>query len=52
MGVIKAFERMKDDGTYNGNLVLAGMPGSGHEMVDEYVKNSEVEKKYCYDWIL
>lgn len=44
MGVIKAFERMKDDGTYNGNLVLAGMPGSGHEMVDEYVKNSKWKK--------
>lgn len=40
MGVIKAFEKMKDEGTYTGSLVLAGMPGSGYEIVDEYVKKS------------
>lgn len=44
IGVIKAFERLKDEGYYDGSLVLAGMPGSGHEIVDEYVKNSKWNK--------
>lgn len=44
MGVIKAFERLKDEGYFDGSLVLAGMPGSGHEIVDEYVKNSKWNK--------
>lgn len=41
MGVIKAFEKLKKSGKYNGSLILAGMPGSNHEAVDEYVKRSQ-----------
>ena len=40
MGVVKAFEKLKDAEAYRGSLILAGMPGSNHEAVDEYVANS------------
>ena len=41
MGVIKAFEQMKERKLYDGSLILAGMPGSGFDVVDNYVKNSK-----------
>lgn len=40
MSVIKAFEVLKNNNKYNGNLVLAGMPGVGFEIVKEYVEQS------------
>lgn len=39
--VIKAFEKLKSDGRYGGNLVLAGMPGEGFDIIERYVKQSE-----------
>lgn len=48
MGVIRAYEGLKEKRKYNGNLILAGMPGSNYEAVDEYIKNS----KYCNDIVL
>lgn len=44
MSVIKAFEHLKSENKYNGDLVLAGMPGSGFEIVNEYVKKSTYKK--------
>ena len=40
MAVIKAFEELKKSGKYKGQLVLAGMPGSGYEAVKEYADQS------------
>lgn len=40
MGVIKAFEKLRDSNKYDGDLVLAGMPGSGFDSVESYVQNS------------
>lgn len=45
MSVIKAFEKIKSSGKYTGNLILAGMPGTGYEVVKEYVDKSH----YCSD---
>lgn len=45
MGVISAFEKMKDHGTYKGSLVLAGMPGSGYEFVEDHINNSKWKKE-------
>ena len=40
MGVIKAFEKLRESNDYDGKLVLAGMPGAGYEIISEYIKNS------------
>jgi glycosyltransferase involved in cell wall biosynthesis len=40
MNLIKAFERMKDSGAYDGSLILAGMYGSGHEAIEEHIARS------------
>lgn len=40
MGVIKTFEKLKNENKYSGSLVLAGMPGSGYDIVESYVKRS------------
>jgi glycosyltransferase involved in cell wall biosynthesis len=41
MGVCKAFEKLKQMHRYDGSLILAGMPGSGYEVVKEYIDHSE-----------
>jgi len=41
MAVIKVFENMKKTNSYEGKLILAGMPGSGYEIVEMYVQASE-----------
>lgn len=43
MGVIKAFEKLKQKNEYSGGLILAGMPGAGYEVIKEYVSNSSVK---------
>lgn len=48
MGVIKAFEKLKDENKYMGSLVLAGMPGSGYDIVESYVKNSKWNKDIIF----
>lgn len=48
MGVIKAFEKLKDENKYSGSLVLAGMPGSGYDIVEDYVKNSKWNKDITF----
>lgn len=45
MSVIKAYEQLKKMGEFKGGLILAGMPGSGFETIDEYVKNSEYKEE-------
>ncbi|MGO5337998.1 glycosyltransferase family 4 protein [Bilifractor sp. LCP19S3_H10] len=45
MGVVKAFECLKEEGRYSGNLILAGMPGANHEAVDEYVEKSKYKNE-------
>lgn len=40
MGIIKAYERLRNEKKYVGKLVLAGMPGSGFEAIREYIQNS------------
>ena len=44
MMVIKAFEQLRNEGQYGGKLVLAGMPGSGFEIVKEYIDKSTFQK--------
>ena len=44
MGVIKAFEIMKLQNNYDGKLILAGMPGSGYEYIDEYISKSKFKR--------
>lgn len=41
IAVVKAFEELKKTGKYDGQCVLAGMPGSGFEFVKEYIDKSE-----------
>ena len=41
MNLIKSFENLKNNNKYDGDLIIAGMPGKGYEVVDEYVKNSK-----------
>lgn len=48
MAVIKAFENLKKSGKYEGQLVLAGMPGSGYEAVKEYADNSEYREEIVF----
>ncbi len=48
MGVIKTFEKLKDENRYSGNLVLAGMPGSGYDIVENYVKKSNWRKDIIF----
>ena len=48
LGVIKAFERLKEQNLYTGCLVLAGMPGSGYDIVADYVKNSSFSKEIIF----
>lgn len=45
MSVLKAFEKLKADGRYNGSLILAGMPGSGFETVQDCVNQSQYRKE-------
>lgn len=47
IAAVKAFEKLKKSGRYNGSCVLAGMPGSGFEVVKEYIDESEYK-----DWIV
>lgn len=44
MSVIKSFETLKKKGDYKGNLILAGMPGAGYEVVEAYINKSEYKK--------
>lgn len=44
MGVIRAFERLREQGAYQGSLILAGMPGAGYETVEAYVRQSPWQK--------
>ena len=39
--VVQAFEELKKTGKYKGSCVLAGMPGSGFEVLKEYIDKSE-----------
>lgn len=43
MGLIKAFEELKKNHEYEGSLILAGMPGAGYEVIEEYVSKSTVK---------
>ena len=45
IAVVKAFEELKREGKYTGNCILAGMPGSGYEVVKEYVDKSEYQNE-------
>lgn len=44
MAVVKAFERLKEEKKYSGNLILAGMPGAGYEIVENYVNESSYKR--------
>lgn len=44
ISVIKAFEKLREDGKYDGSLILAGMPGSNFEFVKDYVDNSKYSR--------
>lgn len=48
MGVIKAFEKLKDGNKYSGSLILAGMHGSGYDIVEDYVKKSKWSKDITF----
>lgn len=48
MGVIKAFEKLKNENRYSGSLILAGMPGSGYDIVEDYVKKSNWSKNITF----
>ena len=41
MGVIKAYERLREKEVYQGSLILAGMKGSGYEIVESYANDSQ-----------
>lgn len=48
MAVIKVFEKMKREGSFNGQLVLAGMPGVGYEIIEEYVNESSYRNEIIF----
>lgn len=48
MSVIQVFERLKESGSYNGQLILAGMPGAGFEVVEEYVNQSKYKDEIIF----
>ncbi len=48
MSVIKVFERLKESGSYKGQLILAGMPGAGYEVVEEYVNQSKYKDEIVF----
>lgn len=48
MGVIKAFEKLKDENKYTGSLILAGMPGSGYDVVEKYISDSKWNKDIIF----
>jgi len=48
MAIIKSFEELKKCGRYNGQLILAGMPGSGYEKVKEYAANSQFSDEIIF----
>lgn len=41
MGVVRAFEKLRKEEKYHEKLVLAGMPGSGYEVVADAVRRSQ-----------
>lgn len=41
MSVVKAYEALRKNGEYNGGLILAGMPGSGYEIVENHIQQSD-----------
>ena len=45
IAVVKAFEELKRSGKYDGQCVLAGMPGSGFEYVRNYIDKSEYKNQ-------
>lgn len=48
MGVIKAFETLKKCREYAGSLVIAGMPGTGYEILKQYVNNSNFKDSIIF----
>lgn len=48
MSVIQVFERLREDGSYNGQLILAGMPGTGFEVVKKYVNESQYKDEITF----
>lgn len=41
IAVVRAFEELKKTGKYSGQCILAGMPGSGFEFVQNYIEKSD-----------
>lgn len=48
MGVIKAFEKLRENNEYNGSLILAGMKGSGYEIVKNHVNHSKYKENIIF----
>ena len=44
MGVVRAYEELRSKEEYHGSLILAGMPGSGSDVVKEYIESSKYRK--------
>lgn len=44
MSVIKAFEQLKNEEKFEGGLILAGMPGAGYEVIEQYINCSEYKQ--------
>nr|WP_294443533.1 glycosyltransferase family 1 protein [Ruminococcus flavefaciens] len=48
MTLIKAFESLKRSGRYDGSLIIAGMPGSGYDIVKDYADRSPFAADICF----
>lgn len=48
LSVIKAYEALRSSKRYNGALLLAGMSGSGHEIVEEYANRSQYKEQIVF----
>lgn len=48
MTLIKAFESLKRSGRYDGSLIIAGMPGSGYDIVKDYADRSPYASDICF----
>lgn len=44
MTLIKAYENLRKNNTYEGSLILAGMPGNGYEHIENYINKSSYKK--------
>lgn len=44
ISLIKAFERLREEGQYSNSIIFAGMPGAGYDYIENYVRESKYKE--------